>query len=989
MKLILSLILISCFYSLSAQQNEMLKVSPNYESFTEQSTASLFEKWELYNSPNFYNHPEFGILPNNSPCIDCVEDLSKRTFNEKYFISTKKPSEFYKQKSYGAINFYKNGFWLTIDERLRKVNQHIYVAENQIDPTGINTRLKNSFIKTPFGNIQFNQWELFGIKQNQKVHISNSNWNNYTIGENGILITNIFNGIDLELNVSRGSIKSNFIIRQNNFSEFESLLFEDTFSSNLALFLNLNNSENKLKGIGEISIENENYDKILEIGMALIYPKGYEKEKSQFAEYVIEKNKIGINVPMKWIIENLKEDTYLIIDPVVTSSNTLAQASITGSGYNPTCFNGFCTYNLAVPTPANSSITNVQWSFSYRAQSSCYRNEGAVSFLLGSCRSPVLNNYFWFCNVPSAGDCTGNNISIFNDISACLPAPSCNPQILNFVMRFHRCWSSQSGCSNSCIGAITPWTMTITGVTLEYSNSIPISLNNTTICQGGSINATTQASYGVPPYNYSWSLNSNMNPLIGSGNSLNYNFTNAGTYTIYSMITDACGNSINSSGNITVNPLPAVNINPNPQTICSSQGTDLNINSTLANTNYTWVVAMSGVGGGTNGNGSGTGSNSSLYINQILTNNNNTPGTATYTITPSALGCIGLSSQVNVTVNPVATVNNPGNQQFCTGQNTSLIPLISTNGAIVNWTNNNTSTGLSATGVSAINSFIGQNSGTTNNVSTVIISPIYANCPGIPQSFTITITPNPNLNLPNSQTICSGASTNTINFTGNANSYSWTNTNPAIGLSTNGSGDIPSFVGINTGTSTISGTIYVTPFDGSCNGATQSFQINIVPNIIPTFSNNGPYCINSTPGLLLLNSMDTPPISGTWNPPTISTSTVGSQVYTFSPTAGQCASTIQTTITVNLTPSVSLSCSNICNGATTTVVATATPSGNYNYVWTVPSGANPGNVSSFLSGATGVYSVYITDTTTNCVSPPDNCTISIQSQPSVILLSPP
>jgi hypothetical protein len=471
----------------------MTSVVSNYTSFSNSVVSNSIDDWKRYNRPESYLHPEFGVLSYNAPCTDCIEILDKRTENEKYFLSVNNPNEFYQQKSYGALHFPENGKWLTIDERLIKKTDNIYVSEKQIDPTGINTQLKNSFIKTPFGTIQFNQWKLIGVKNNTKINLANSNWSSYSVGENGIYVLNIFEGIDLELKFSRGSIKSNFIVRENNFAEYESLIFEDEFVSSNDGYFEFENSTNATKGVGEL-LYKKGIETVLEIGTALIFPKGFEKERSINAEYTIDKNKMGIIIPMNWILESLSQNTPLIIDPTVTSSNTLAQASITGSGYNATCFNGFCSYNLSVPTPANATVTDVQWSFNYRAQSLCYMQEGAVTFQLGTCRSPLQTNLFWFCDIANGGDCTGSNISMFTDVSTCLPAPSCTPQNLNFTMRFHRCYSSGTGCSNTCIGAISPWTMTIIGRTLEYTNATPITLNNTTICQGGTINASTAAS---------------------------------------------------------------------------------------------------------------------------------------------------------------------------------------------------------------------------------------------------------------------------------------------------------------------------------------------------------------------------------------------------------------------------------------------------------------------------------------------------------------
>ncbi|MBK8347579.1 MAG: gliding motility-associated C-terminal domain-containing protein, partial [Saprospiraceae bacterium] len=92
-----------------------------------------------------------------------------------------------------------------------------------------------------------------------------------------------------------------------------------------------------------------------------------------------------------------------------------------------------------------------------------------------------------------------------------------------------------------------------------------------------------------------------------------------------------------------------------------------------------------------------------------------------------------------------------------------------------------------------------------------------------------------------------------------------------------------------------------TPSAGQC-GTTTTMIITITTPPTPTFTQLGPYCQNTTPGTLPLSSTNSPPITGTWSPSTISTTTVGTQVYTFTPTAGQCATSTTMSITITAPP---------------------------------------------------------------------------------------
>jgi gliding motility-associated-like protein len=86
-----------------------------------------------------------------------------------------------------------------------------------------------------------------------------------------------------------------------------------------------------------------------------------------------------------------------------------------------------------------------------------------------------------------------------------------------------------------------------------------------------------------------------------------------------------------------------------------------------------------------------------------------------------------------------------------------------------------------------------------------------------------------------------------------------------------------------------------TPALGQC-ATTATMDVTITSPIVPTFTQLGPYCQNDTPGVLV--SPSTNGITGTWSPATISTATVGTQTYTFTPTAGQCATTAIMNVTV-------------------------------------------------------------------------------------------
>lgn len=109
----------------------------------------------------------------------------------------------------------------------------------------------------------------------------------------------------------------------------------------------------------------------------------------------------------------------------------------------------------------------------------------------------------------------------------------------------------------------------------------------------------------------------------------------------------------------------------------------------------------------------------------------------------------------------------------------------------------------------------------------------------------------------------------------------------------------------------------------------QVLNVTVNPRITPTFAGIAPVCQNSVPPVLPTSSNNVPPITGTWSP-AVSTATVGTTVYTFTPTAGQCTSAALTTLTLTvvqpLVPNFALIPA-FCADTAAPALATTSPNG--------------------------------------------------------------
>ncbi len=223
-------------------------------------------------------------------------------------------------------------------------------------------------------------------------------------------------------------------------------------------------------------------------------------------------------------------------------------------------------------------------------------------------------------------------------------------------------------------------------------------------------------------------------------------------------------------------------------------------------------------------------------------------GTFNYTVTTTG-GCSVATTNGVITVTPSTTPTFNQVAPICAGATLSALPTTSTNSITGTWSpalNNNATTTYTFTPTA------GQCASTTTMTITV-------NQPTTP-TFT-QVAP-----------ICSGATLSALPTTStNGINGTWS---PALN---------------NTAT-----TLYTfTPTAGQCaTNATMTITVN--SNVTPTFTQVAPICLGAT--LSALPTTSNNGINGSWSPALNNTATT---LYTFTPTAGQCAVNATMTITVN------------------------------------------------------------------------------------------
>jgi gliding motility-associated-like protein len=246
--------------------------------------------------------------------------------------------------------------------------------------------------------------------------------------------------------------------------------------------------------------------------------------------------------------------------------------------------------------------------------------------------------------------------------------------------------------------------------------------------------------------------------------------------------------------------------------------------------------------------------------------------------------CSTLSEIFTVNINPLPNppVSN-GDKTLCSNQPTALTVTVATNES-VNWYN------------AAVNGNLIQSNSTsiTSPVAGTYYAETYNLLTGCKNSnrTAVKILPMTTVSYSGITTICSTEMLSLTLTPSDLNAtIGWTATSTNVTGFSNGNGNQIQQTLTNVGNSAGTVIYNVTPVVNGCAGMAQSITVfvNTQAPITPTF-NTIPltYCLNATPTILPTSSTNSPPIIGTWNPPTIDNSTVGNATYTFIPPVSGC-----------------------------------------------------------------------------------------------------
>jgi hypothetical protein len=271
--------------------------------------------------------------------------------------------------------------------------------------------------------------------------------------------------------------------------------------------------------------------------------------------------------------------------------------------------------------------------------------------------------------------------------------------------------------------------------------------------------------------------------------------------------------------NITALPIPDAVANPQTQVVCNNTLTSaIGFSSSVPGTTFDWTNNNPSIGLGASGSGD--------IPSFLAINNTNMPVSAAITVTPSANGCPGTPIQAFITASNLVSnvVASPNMQTVCANSPTSAISFTGgTPGAIYNWTNDQPSIGLPASGTGDIGSLVALNGGSIPVVAKITITPAANGCAYNPVNAFIMVNPVATVDAIANQVVCVHSSTTAVTCSSSTPgvTFTWTNSTPSIGLPASGTGNIPAFTVLNSGVAVI----VVTPVVGGCAGIPRSFLI--------------------------------------------------------------------------------------------------------------------------------------------------------------------
>jgi gliding motility-associated-like protein len=440
-----------------------------------------------------------------------------------------------------------------------------------------------------------------------------------------------------------------------------------------------------------------------------------------------------------------------------------------------------------------------------------------------------------------------------------------------------------------------------------------VNATNATCYQGTDGSIDISATGGTTPYGYQWAKDG-----VNYATSQDLTNLSSGTYTLTFTDGNFCQQTL-ADVVITDGVQLTASVAADATVVCSGDDVTFTITGTAGN------IVTYNINGGSNTTATITSGGTAT----VTVNGATVAQTISLVSVQSGICSDPVSGTATTTINALPTANAGTDQTVCAGVS---VTLSGSGTGTYSWDNSITD-GVAFTAINATNS-------TINTVYTLTVTDGNG-CQNTDQ-VTVTVTATPDVTAIDNQLYCNNGVAPVTQITSNTSiagtSYSWTNSNTAIGLAASGNGDVPSFTATNSGTTPITATITVTP--------------SVSTGSAITLANNTTYISNPQVGQIYGVTL-----SGTLNG-----SVWGSGTYTSDSDLGTAA------VHAGL----------LTNGQTGTVYVQITP-GASSYSSTTANGVTTLSYSSYVSS----YVFVNAPSASTCTGTPITYTITVQPTPTV------
>ena len=351
-------------------------------------------------------------------------------------------------------------------------------------------------------------------------------------------------------------------------------------------------------------------------------------------------------------------------------------------------------------------------------------------------------------------------------------------------------------------------------------------------------------------------------------------------------------------------------------------------------------------------------------------------------VTANPQPCDIVTSDINITINPVNNITSAAAKTICTGTAVNYQPVAVAAKSTFNWTATATAnaSGFSTAGSGAINDVITNTDAVNNALVTYTITPFIDGCNGVPFTFVVTVSPMPvvKATLANAAICSSTGSGITLSSNLPNTTFTWSSTTTDAGLKGNTNQASPIAASkiddilVNSTANAQAVTYIITPVNANgCQGTPVTITVNVLPPPVQAVAGPDEAIYNATTYTFKANSPA--PSTGKWTlvsgngnvafadaaqPNTTVSGLLAGQQYTFRWTingATGCAPSTSDVVINDLAPisnTISFNQSKVCQGTTITITGSDPTGGNKTYSYKWQSSADNSNWQD-VSGQTG------------------------------------